>query len=57
MRELRHGEEATGREAQREAYMRTVLRKAIREGFERIAVVCGAWHVPALEATVASSNT
>ncbi|MDX3005999.1 DUF5682 family protein [Kribbella solani] len=49
MRELRHGDEATGREAQREAYMRTVLRKAIREGFERIAVVCGAWHVPALE--------
>jgi hypothetical protein len=49
MRELRHGEETTGREAQREAYMRTVLRKAIREGFERIAVVCGAWHVPALE--------
>ncbi|WP_350279264.1 DUF5682 family protein [Kribbella sp. HUAS MG21] len=49
MRELRHGEEATGREAQREAYMRTVLRKAQREGFERIAVICGAWHVPALE--------
>ena len=49
MRELRHGEEAAGREAQREAYMRTVLRKAIRDGFERIAVVCGAWHVPALE--------
>ncbi|MEV6266549.1 DUF5682 family protein [Kribbella sp. NPDC051936] len=49
MRELRHGEEAVGREAQREAYMRTVLRKAIRDGFERIAVVCGAWHVPALE--------
>ncbi|GAA2821673.1 DUF5682 family protein [Kribbella solani] len=49
MRELRHGDEPTGREAQREAYMRTVLRKAIREGFERIAVVCGAWHVPALE--------
>ena len=50
MRELRRDEEATGREAQREAYMRTVLRKALREGFERIAVVCGAWHVPALEA-------
>ena len=49
MRELRRGSEATGREAQREAYMRTVLRKAIREGFERIAVVCGAWHVPALD--------
>ncbi|MFK4084058.1 DUF5682 family protein [Kribbella sp. NPDC020789] len=50
MRELRHDEEVMGREAQREAYMRTVLRKAMREGFERIAVVCGAWHVPALEA-------
>jgi len=50
MGELRRDEEATGREAQREAYMRTVLRKALREGFERIAVVCGAWHVPALTA-------
>ncbi|MEU4193202.1 DUF5682 family protein [Kribbella sp. NPDC026611] len=49
MRELRHGEQATGREAQREAYMRTVIRKALREGYERIAVICGAWHVPALE--------
>jgi hypothetical protein len=49
MGELRAGEIAEGREAEREAYMRTVLRKAIREGFERIAVVCGAWHVPALE--------
>jgi hypothetical protein len=48
MAELRADEVATGREAQREAYMRTTLRKAIREGFERIAVVCGAWHVPAL---------
>ncbi|HEU5471426.1 MAG TPA: DUF5682 family protein [Actinophytocola sp.] len=36
------------RERQREAYMRTALRKARRDGFERIAVVCGAWHVPAL---------
>ncbi|MFF0147535.1 hypothetical protein ATK36_6131 [Amycolatopsis sulphurea] len=35
-------------EQQREAYMRTVLRKTRKEGFERIAVVCGAWHVPAL---------
>ncbi|TCM48894.1 DUF5682 family protein [Kribbella sp. VKM Ac-2568] len=50
MGELRRDETATGREAQREAYMRTVLRKALREGFERIAVVCGAWHVPALQA-------
>jgi hypothetical protein len=28
--------------------MRTVLRKAIRAGYQQIAVVCGAWHVPAL---------
>ncbi|TDO50692.1 hypothetical protein EV643_104185 [Kribbella sp. VKM Ac-2527] len=48
MGELRRDEVPSGREAQREAYMRTVLRKAIKEGFERIAVVCGAWHVPAL---------
>jgi hypothetical protein len=37
------------RERQREAYMRTVLRGVRKEGFERIAVVCGAWHVPALQ--------
>lgn len=35
-------------EQQREAYMRTVLRKAIKAGFGRIAAICGAWHVPAL---------
>jgi len=33
----------------REAYMRKTLRGAAREGYERIAVVCGAWHVPALD--------
>jgi len=36
------------REAQREAFMRQSLRQAQKEGFQRIAVVCGAWHVPAL---------
>ncbi|WP_336161951.1 DUF5682 family protein [Amycolatopsis sp. VC5-11] len=35
-------------EQRREAYMRNVLRKTRKEGYERIAVVCGAWHVPAL---------
>ena len=34
-------------EARREAYMRTVLRSASR-AYSRVAVVCGAWHVPAL---------
>ncbi|HEX2048530.1 MAG TPA: DUF5682 family protein [Acidimicrobiales bacterium] len=38
----------TGREAQREAAMRQNLRAAVKEGFERVAVVCGAWHVPAV---------
>jgi hypothetical protein len=32
----------------REAAMRTAIRAAREEGFERIAVVCGAWHAPAL---------
>jgi hypothetical protein len=36
------------REALREAHMRKCLRQAQKEGFQRIAVVCGAWHVPAL---------
>ena len=40
----------SGREAQREAAMRQNVRSAVKEGFERIAVVCGAWHVPALAA-------
>jgi hypothetical protein len=34
-------------EERREAYMRTVLRAALKE-HGRVAVVCGAWHVPAL---------
>lgn len=32
----------------REAFMRQQLRAALRAGHERIAVVCGAWHAPAL---------
>jgi hypothetical protein len=37
------------REAQREAFMRSSIRQAQKEGFKRIAVVCGAWHTPALD--------
>jgi hypothetical protein len=44
------------REAQREAHMRQCLRMARKEGFERIAVVCGAWHVPALQDGVSSAK-
>nr|WP_245839666.1 DUF5682 family protein [Nocardia donostiensis] len=32
----------------REAYMRQVLRKTLKAGAQRVAVVCGAWHAPAL---------
>ena len=35
-------------EAQREAYMRRTIRQAQKAGFQAIAVVCGAWHAPAL---------
>jgi len=36
------------REPLREAYMRQTIRAAQREGHGKIAVVCGAWHGPAL---------
>ena len=36
------------RDAVREAHMRKVLRRTVKDGYQRIAVVCGAWHVPAL---------
>jgi hypothetical protein len=49
MRAVRGGWEAASvGEAQREAFMRQTLRAAIAAGHDRIAVVCGAWHVPAL---------
>lgn len=35
----------------REAYMREQLRKATKAGFERIAVIVGAWHGPAIADT------
>jgi hypothetical protein len=37
------------RNERREAAMRTAIRTAQKEGYARIAVVCGAWHAPALE--------
>lgn len=52
MTELRsHAKPPEEREAMREAFMRQRLRAARKEGFERIAVVCGAWHAPALAAS------
>ncbi|WNG36461.1 hypothetical protein F0U61_24380 [Archangium violaceum] len=49
MSALREGEgELSPREARREAHMRRGIRQAKKDGFQRIAVVCGAWHAPAL---------
>ncbi len=36
------------REARREAHMRQCIRAARKAGHQRIAIVCGAWHLPAL---------
>ncbi len=36
----------------REAHMRKMIRQAEKEMFREIAVVCGAWHVPALKANI-----
>ena len=44
------------REARREAHMRQSIRAAQREGFQRIAVVCGAWHAPVLAETALKSQ-
>jgi len=47
METLRDDAESPTEEAQREAYMRKVIRSEEKSG-RRVAVVCGAWHVPAL---------
>jgi hypothetical protein len=51
MAELRQGRTAPrdADEPLREAWMRRTIRDARKEGFENIAVVCGAWHAPALD--------
>lgn len=43
------------RETLREAWMRKTIRQARKE-FQRIVVVCGAWHVPALARKVAAKD-
>ena len=42
-------------ELRREAHMRRAIRAARRAGHEEIAVVCGAWHVPALDVDAADA--
>jgi hypothetical protein len=36
-------------EQRREAHMRKIIRQAMQQDYQRIAVVCGAWHTPALD--------
>ena len=52
MSELRavHGDGGHDHDPLREAHMRLKLRAALREFGDGVAVVCGAWHVPALTA-------
>lgn len=42
-------------EQRREAHMRRAIRAALGEGFQRVAVICGAFHTPAL-ATMPSAR-
>ncbi|MCW5223541.1 hypothetical protein D5041_08015 [Verminephrobacter aporrectodeae subsp. tuberculatae] len=46
---LHRSADDTRHETLREAHMRQTMRQALKDGFGRIAVVCGAWHLPALE--------
>lgn len=50
MKTLRDSQEAAqiGENEYREAWMGQIIRKAMAEGYRNIAVVCGAWHAPAL---------
>ena len=50
------GEPAAVGERRREAHMRAGIRTAVADGFTDIVVVCGAWHVPALERALDSKQ-
>jgi hypothetical protein len=52
MTAIREGSPEDPDDLVREAYMRTVLRE-VRKTHDEVAVVCGAWHVPALARKVA----
>ena len=57
MAAVRAGFVPTRRELQREAHMRRAIRAAVKESAGPIVVVCGAWHVPALDvATVRATE-
>lgn len=49
MAAAREGIVPSAAEERREAHMRRAIRRARRDGHVEIVVVCGAWHVPALD--------
>ncbi|HET6857287.1 MAG TPA: DUF5682 family protein, partial [Streptomyces sp.] len=51
-----YGDGGHARDRVREAYMRTRLRAARKEFGDDIAVVCGAWHLPALHEKAATAT-
>lgn len=53
---LRGGREGPRLEQLREAWMRRTLRQEQKAGRQRIAVICGAWHAPVLEAGTARAD-
>jgi Family of unknown function (DUF5682) len=55
MAELRAGRSDSAVEQRREAHMRQVLRATLKETTGTVAVVCGAWHVPALTGPLPSA--
>lgn len=57
MSEVRAGlPEVRARDLQREAHMRKTLRAVLKTGFKEVAVVCGAWHAPVLDAVAVAGK-
>lgn len=58
MAELRaaHPDQHDEHEARREAHMRQQVRAALKAGHRTVAVVCGAWHAPALAGRLGPAN-
>jgi hypothetical protein len=57
MAAVRSGTVPSASEERREAHMRKRIRAAIKSGHHTIVVVCGAWHVPALDVTAKGATT
>ena len=57
MAAVRSGTVPSAAEERREAHMRKRIRAALQPDGAVVAVVCGAWHVPALDVTAAGAPT